>query len=437
MTRPFWVWLHRWFGLAMAGFLVIVGLTGSVLAFKDDLDLWLNPELLRVSPRDGAMLDPLLLREKAEALDPRYRVDETSLRIEDGRSFEAMLTPRAKVEPVKEIVAPPGIIAGAFSGDAARMIYLDPYTGEKLGERKLGDVSLARKNIIWFLYRLHMTLALPEGYIGLGARTLGVVALLWTVDCFVSFYLTFPLRRREGGQGARKSWLSRWKPAWLIKWSGGAYRINFDIHRAFGLWTWAMLLVFAWSSVAFNLDEIYTPVNNALFGAPPPAPPAPETPARVAASEKPRLNWFEARERGRALLAEEARRNATTIKREKILVIDRSSGRYTLCADVIKAAEEQQNCVEFDADTGERAPRTAPATAEAERQRSESITWWVTTLHMARVFGLPMKIFVCAMGFVITALSVTGVYIWWKKRAARRFRKRQGAAAPLEATTAQ
>jgi hypothetical protein len=36
-------------------------------------------------------------------------------------------------------------------------------------------------------------------------------------------------------------------------------------------------------------------------------------------------------------------------------------------------------------------------------------------------------------------LSVTGVYIWWKKQKARRFRKAHGASAraPLEATIAE
>ncbi|NOS74058.1 MAG: hypothetical protein HOP36_05875 [Methyloglobulus sp.] len=43
---------------------------------------------------------------------------------------------------------------------------------------------------------LHMMLALPANYAGLGARILGVVALVWTLDCFVSFYLTLPVRRR-------------------------------------------------------------------------------------------------------------------------------------------------------------------------------------------------------------------------------------------------
>jgi uncharacterized iron-regulated membrane protein len=39
---------------------------------------------------------------------------------------------------------------------------------------------------------------------------------------------------------------------------------------------------------------------------------------------------------------------------------------------------------------------------------------------MANVFGLPYRIFVFIAGIVITMLSVTGVYIWWKKRGFRR-----------------
>ncbi|MEI8208607.1 MAG: PepSY-associated TM helix domain-containing protein [Methylococcales bacterium] len=45
-------------------------------------------------------------------------------------------------------------------------------------------------------------------------------------------------------------------------------------------------------------------------------------------------------------------------------------------------------------------------------------------LHMERMFGLPMKIFVCVMGLVITLLSVTGVYIWLKKRWAAQLKRK-------------
>ncbi|MFS2114922.1 PepSY domain-containing protein, partial [Herbaspirillum frisingense] len=34
------VLLHRWNGLALALFLLVASLTGSLLAFEDELDLW-------------------------------------------------------------------------------------------------------------------------------------------------------------------------------------------------------------------------------------------------------------------------------------------------------------------------------------------------------------------------------------------------------------
>ena len=37
------------------------------------------------------------------------------------------------------------------------------------------------------------------------------------------------------------------------------------------------------------------------------------------------------------------------------------------------------------------------------------------------MFGLPYRILVCALGLVVAMLSGTGVYIWWKKRKARKF----------------
>ncbi|WP_325052205.1 PepSY domain-containing protein [Sinorhizobium meliloti] len=44
---------------------------------------------------------------------------------------------------------------------------------------------------------------------------------------------------------------------------GGPHKFSFDLHRAGGLWVWAMLFVLAWSSVSFNLKEVYNPVTKA------------------------------------------------------------------------------------------------------------------------------------------------------------------------------
>jgi uncharacterized iron-regulated membrane protein len=43
-------------------------------------------------------------------------------------------------------------------------------------------------------------------------------------------------------------------------------------------------------------------------------------------------------------------------------------------------------------------------------------------LHSGRILGLPGRILVSVMGVVTAALAVTGVVIWWKRRAARQRR---------------
>ena len=107
-----------------------------------------------------------------------------------------------------------------------------------------------------------------------------------------------------------------------------------------------------------------------------------------------------------------------------------------MCAKTKPRGDEHLICSNFDADTGELAAEPEhPAPEPTWRLVGDSITSWVTALHMARVFGLPMKIFVCAMGFVIAALSVTGVYIWWKKRSARRSRREKSGTPVLQRST--
>ena len=41
-------------------------------------------------------------------------------------------------------------------------------------------------------------------------------------------------------------------------------------------------------------------------------------------------------------------------------------------------------------------------------------------LHSGRILGLPGRILISFMGVVVAMLSVTGVIIWWRKRASRR-----------------
>jgi uncharacterized iron-regulated membrane protein len=41
-------------------------------------------------------------------------------------------------------------------------------------------------------------------------------------------------------------------------------------------------------------------------------------------------------------------------------------------------------------------------------------------LHSGRILGMPGRVLISVMGLVVAMLSVTGVYLWWKKRKARK-----------------
>ena len=373
----------------MASFLVIVGMTGSVLAFKTDLEHIINPQLF-AKPRPGVPpLDLVALAENAAALVPLGKVSSVSFAGPDQVSvgFHPRKNPTT----------------GQPYDLGFTQLFLDPWTGQELGRRRYGDLSQGRVNLLPFVYQLHYELAMGVP----GVWVLGIVALLWTLDCFVGFYLTLPASNGRFWQ--------RWKLAWLIKWRASTYRINFDLHRASGLWLWLALLIFGWSSVQMNLwDTVYTwttrvvmdyrPVWTELHNLPEPL-------------ENPRLDWREALNTSQHLMAEEAASQAFSVEKPITLSFDADRGVY---AYTVRSSREIKGkggstTVFFDANTGALLLLDLPT----GQHSGNTFSNWLYELHTARVFGLTWRIFVCILGLVISVLSVTGIYVWWRKRRVR------------------
>lgn len=400
--RPLLVLIHRYLGLAMAGFLVIAGLSGALLAFEHELDTAINPHLMRVElpTPDVAPMDALTVRERVQARYPDARVHRVDLTVEPGEALSFRISR-----------------SGGASGND--QVFVNPYTGEILGERKWGDIGQGWTNLMPFIYRLHQSLTLDAT----GTLVLGIVALLWFCDCFVGAYLTFPARRktlltpalyplaRRGGH----TWLARWRPAWRVRWFGGASKRNFDLHRAGGLWLWAMLAVLAWSSVGFNLREVYRPIMDAVFTLQPSFRDLQKT---TGPQPEPGIPWAEARSVGRALMDVEARAQGFSVWKEQNLSYDPETAlyRYRVRSERDVRDHGGSSSVWFDANTGARMAAYIPTGAAG----GDTIGSWLFALHMAAIWGLPFKLFICAMGLVVAMLSVTGVAIWWRKRTARR-----------------
>ena len=388
--RPLLVRLHRWLGLGTAAFLFLAGLTGAVIAWDHELDAALNPSFYRAATA-GAPLPALTLAERLEAADPRAQVSYMPLSVEPGHTFVVRVEPR--LDPR----------TGEPFALAYNQVALDPATGAVQGRRMWGAPSLARLNLIPFLYQLHYTLFLPTKMgIDFSVWTMGVVGMIWLLDGFIAIVLAFPN-------------LKSWRKSLAFRVKRGGYALTFDLHRSGGVWLWGLLLMVALTSISMNLGtQVVRPVVS-LFStlAPDPfrtAAPGPAlTPAETAA----------ARARVVAEASALGRREGIAAPPGGLFAMPALSaygvGYYAAGNDHGDAGLGNPWLV-VSARTGEIVGRQIPGRGSA----GDIFIQAQFPLHSGRIAGLPGRIAVSFTGVMVAMLSVTGVLIWLKKARARR-----------------
>ncbi len=387
-----WVTFHRWLGLAMAVFLFISGLTGAIISWDHELDEWLNPALYdAISEHDGSnTLTPLALANQFEAENPAAMVRFTPLSIEPGHSHMMSVGPRPD----------------AATGKAVELDYnqiaLDPVTGDKQAERMWGDISLTRENLLPFLYKLHYSMHIPDGFgIELGILFMGIIAIVWVLDSFIALWISFPKAKS-------------WRKSFRFRWKQGGHKLNFDLHRSGGVWLWPLLLILAVTSVSMNLNnEVMRPAVS-LFSTLTPSPFEQRAPSALDEPMEATL----AREQILPLARAEAAQRGWTDPAGGIFYASHFDiygvGFYTPENDHGDGGLGNP-WLYFDGRTGEYLGGKFPGEGSA----GDIFLDAMFPLHSGRILGLPGRILVSVMGLMVAMFSVTGVVIWARKRRAR------------------
>lgn len=391
----------------MALFLVVAGITGSIIAFYDPLDQMVNPQLYQVPESDQyrRAIDPLVLRERLLAEYPEIQIQWVPLRPVGHETIRFSITPA--VNPS----------TGAPYQLTYDELFVNPYTGDIQGKRMRGKISDGIENLVPFMFKLHYQLALGP----VGAYLMGVIGLLWTIDCFIGACLTFPRKTRhqptqKEEKASRFIWLKRWLPAWKIRmYPTNRYKLNFDLHRAVGLWTWGMLFVLAWSSVAFNLNkEVYQPVMHLLFETQEIRPAALR---QLQPNQHPQLSYADARSAVMAYLNASNPQHLRQVQPLGMSYLPKLGVyQYRFVSNQDISSSRGNTRLFIHAGTG----KVVDVYIPLGKTSGDTFTTWIRTLHMADCWGLPFKIFISVMGMVVSMLSVTGFIIWFRKRQARR-----------------
>jgi uncharacterized iron-regulated membrane protein len=181
--------LHRIGGSAASLFLLILGVSGSVMAFSGEIDSLLHPSLFRVGSQGQPLPLGQLASSAASVLHPGESIGTCvpSTRADASYSF---------------------IVFGGHRR-IPRQIFVDQYTGRVLG-------SLSGLRFITIMKALHSM----AGLMGCSSLILAFLALS-------GLYLWWPRKRIKIGL------------------SGNVQRLSLDLHNAIGLFSSLFLLLFA------------------------------------------------------------------------------------------------------------------------------------------------------------------------------------------------
>ena len=389
MRRQF-VRLHRWFGVATALFLFVAGLTGAIIAWDHELDAALNPSFFKARTA-GPALSGLELARRVEAADPRLQATYLPLVAEPGHTSQMMVLPRT--DPATKQPYPLDF----------NQIAVDPATGAIQGRREWGAVSLARLNLIPFIYKLHYTLHLPlTGGVDTGTWLMGVVGMVWLFDSVIALWLSFPS-------------FKAWRKSFAFRLKRGGYALTFDLHRSGGVWIWGLLIIVALTSVSMNLS---TPVVRPIISLLSTLTPDPINNPEILHAPQP---------------------DDQVLSRERIVQLAEQAGKAMNLAvppgGIYYAEFRHAYGVGFyapgndhgdiglgnpwmywDAVTGKSLGTQIPGKGTA----GDIFMQVQFPLHSGRILGLGGRILISAVGIAVAVLSATGLLIWLKKLNARR-----------------
>ncbi len=211
MRKRLWQ-LHSWLGLIAGLGLIVIGLTGSLLVFHDDIEAAINPELVTVTPTPAGRLPAAELLVSAERQLPGYSVAGWLYQLDEPEKADLLY--------VRKHGSPDWLFATA-----------NQYTGEILASPRLGTETFTG----WILDLHYQLLAdhtglLIAGLLGLALFLLGVTGIY--------LYRAF------------------WKNLVTFRWNASRRILFSDTHKFIGITSVAFNLILGFTGAWWNLTHV-------------------------------------------------------------------------------------------------------------------------------------------------------------------------------------
>jgi uncharacterized iron-regulated membrane protein len=358
--RNLWRGAHRWFALSLGWVLGLMGLSGALLVVAPPLDEQLHPQLFKVAA-PPASIDGRHATLPLEAI-------RAKLGVEFGKKASlSFLPPRDVGDSL------PVLVRGAWKGT----VYIDPFSGAELGRR--GETE----GVVNFLFKLHSTLFMDD----FGRALLAFVALCYLLLLVTGLILWWP----RSGQSA-----------WRIEWRKGLVRSLFDVHRVTGATLGVLIAV----SVATGVYMAWPPLRGFVT-----------TLSGDKAMRAPALPTA-SRDHGGARLPIDTLVEAARVPFPQ--------SRVYLVQVPAKADLPVQVRLHLPGDphpNGRTLIWIDPVTAQVLAAQRWDALDVIYPLHTGVLGGAVLEGVVMVSGAALAGMTVTGLWLWWRRRAMRSARR--------------
>jgi uncharacterized iron-regulated membrane protein len=370
--------------MALGLWFALVGLTGALLVWRDEVDAWLNPQLFtaRPAPAPAPALDAQQVAELARGTHRLGRVERLRPPGAPGEVWRLQLR-----------AAPSRVESGRIEA------FIDPHGGALLGVRSLEGRSLAPPHAMRTLYDFHRNVLLGEP----GSNFVGIAGCLLLTSAVSGLVVAWPRSR------------ARWKRLVAVTWRANATRVLFDLHRSTGAVIALLLLL----TTLTGATLVWLKHVRDIVGRLSRVESIPVLPFRTASADEEPLTL--AALTGRVRAAFPRQRIAEIRLSERgltgVLFQLHAPGDVHRLGDTIAWLHPVSGEL-----LAERSPRT--------RSAGEVFMHWLLPLHVGSAFGTPGLIAMCAAGLAPLLLVSTGLWVWWRKRPGERLARERAAARP-------
>ncbi|MGQ7854341.1 PepSY-associated TM helix domain-containing protein [Pedobacter sp. WC2501] len=350
-------WLHLWLGLASGVVVVILGITGCVLVFEQEIKTLSSPWLFAEKPAGRAILAPSKIYQSVKKQLPGKEIHSVWYH---GENKSAIV-----------------------STNSDSVVYVNPYTAKVIA-------MVHHEDFFEFIDDGHRRLWLPDK---IGKQVIGWSTFTFFVLLITGLILWWPKKWNKTGKDQ----------SFKIKWKARFKRVNYDLHNVLGFYTLLFALVMATTGLIMSFSWFNKSIYWLTGGV---GNPRKQTTEVFSAAPNTILTnvdqvWLK------------VKNTIALYNKDQIIVSfpDEVDEPIYACTDMINGYWRD---LYFN-------PSTLQLTRSAGKRLSElafadQVRKLNYSLHVGAFAGLPSKIVFFVASLICASLPITGFYIWWGKK---------------------